>query len=690
MRFRMLGIVFTVLWFVGPAVTSAGAQVTRYVSDMAWSSEVNGWGPAERDLSNGELGSSDGRTLTIDGVTYVKGVGGHSYSEIHVQLAGNCTAFNAVIGLDDEVGAAGSVVFYVFGDGSFLYGSGVATGSSPAVSVSVAVNGINDLALIVTDAGDGPAFDHADWANASLSCGDTPPPQSQFAPPVSLPALVNPHGVTMADLNGDGRLDLLAADAGSNAVSVWLGNGDGTFGARMDFGTGPEPKSVTVGDFNGDGRLDLVTANQGGAGSVSVLLANTTGDFGYGTAVDYTACAGAHEVAVGEFSVTATGITDLLVACWGEGIARFLFGSGNGTFVSSFGAVTGAAPHSVVAADFNGDGRVDAAVANHDSATVTVLTNTGDLSGGSPGWRIQASYAVGSGPHSIRTADLNGDGIFDLAVANDASNSISVLLGFGNGNFASAVSYPTGSVPKGVGIGDINGDGLLDLLSANTAGNYPVCCNPGGDTISLLLNTGSGTFAAPQPFTVGLTPFGLWVADIDGDGDADVATANWHSNDVTILRNAGGGQPQPGGYLSDIPWTSQLNGWGPAERDRSNGEFGAGDGGTITLDGVPYAKGLGVHADSQLFWQLNGQCTSFSAVIGVDDEVGAAGSVIFQVYVDGQLRYMSPTMTGSTAAQRIQVDVSGGNELGLFVHYGWDDYAFDHADWADARIVCTP
>ena len=87
---------------------------------------------------------------------------------------------------------------------------------------------------------------------------------------------------------------------------------------------------------------------------------------------------------------------------------------------------------------------------------------------------------------------------------------------------------------------------------------------------------------------------------------------------------------------------------------------------------------------------MNGQCTAFSAVIGVDDEVGANGSVIFQVYVDGSLRFMSDVMTGSTAARSIQVDVSGGNELGLFVHYGWDNYAFDHADWADARVVCTP
>ena len=676
-RFRMLGIVLIALWFAGPAATSASAQVTRFVSDMNWLSVFNGWGPAERDQSNGELGAGDGQTLTIGGVTYIKGLGVHAYSEIRVPLGGTCTTFNAVVGLDDEVGANGSVAFALYGDGTPLYSSGVLTGSSPGVPVSVAVNGFNELALIVTDAEDGPAFDHADWANASVTCDG--PPASQFLPPVSLPALVNPHGVTMADLNGDGRLDVLAANAGSSAVSMWPGNGDATFATRMDFAAGPEPKSVTVGDFNGDGRLDLVTANQGGA-SVSVLLADATGGFGYGAAVDYSACTGAHEPAVGDF--TGEGIADLIVACWGGSVVSFLRGLGDGTFAPGINYTVGAAPHSVVAVDFNGDGRLDAAVANHDSASVSVLIGLGDGT-----FNPHVPYAAGSGPHSIRAADLNGDGRLDLAVANDASNSISVLLGLPDGAFAEAVNYPTGLAPKGVGIGDINGDGLLDLLSANTAGNYPVCCNPGGDSISLLVNAGNGTFAAPQPFTVGTSPFALGVGDLDGDGHQDVATANWHSNDVTILRNAGGGQA--GGYLSDMPWTSELNGWGPAERDRSNGELGANDGGIISLGGVTYAKGIGVHADSQLRWQLNGQCSAFSAVIGVDDEVGANGSVIFQVYVDGALRYMSPVMTGSTAAQSIQVDISGGNELALFVHYGGDGYAFDHADWANARVVCS-
>jgi hypothetical protein len=101
-----------------------------------------------------------------------------------------------------------------------------------------------------------------------------------------------------------------------------------------------------------------------------------------------------------------------------------------------------------------------------------------------------------------------------------------------------------------VAIADIDGDGLLDLLSANTAGNYPTCCNPGGDTISLLLNAGGGSFAAAQTYAAGTTPFAIATGDFDGDGDLDVVTANWHSNNVTILRNDGSVDPPP--QLSDI------------------------------------------------------------------------------------------------------------------------------------------
>ena len=142
-------------------------------------------------------------------------------------------------------------------------------------------------------------------------------------------------------------------------------------------------------------------------------------------------------------------------------------------------------------------------------------------------------------------------------------------------------------------------------------------------------------------------------------------------------------------YLSDEGWTWMENGWGPAERNRSNGESSANDGQQMTIDGLTYAKGLGVHPRSDLRWNLGGQCGVFSAVVGIDDETGSRGSVGFEVYVDGALRYASGTVTSATPAQSVWVDVGGATELALVVTDGGDSDAYDHADWGDAKVMCS-
>src|SRR5262249_15283880 len=155
-------------------------------------------------------------------------------------------------------------------------------------------------------------------------------------------------------------------------------------------------------------------------------------------------------------------------------------------------------PHSVVLGRFDSDNFLDAAIANHDGNSVSILRGNGDGT-----FQTQVSYAVGTGPHSIRSGDLNGDGRIDLVTANEFSNNVSVLLGNGNGTFQAAVNYATGPVPKGVAIADVSGDGKPDVLAAITAGNYPVCCNPGGNQLNVLLGTGTGTLGAATSFTVG-------------------------------------------------------------------------------------------------------------------------------------------------------------------------------------------
>src|SRR5205823_4578457 len=115
-----------------------------------------------------------------------------------------------------------------------------------------------------------------------------------------------------------------------------------------------------------------------------------------------------------------------------------------------------------------------------------------------------------------------------------------------------------------------------------------------------------------------------------------------------------------------------------------------GDGRPLTIGGVIYDKGLGVHPDSTVEVFLGGRCARLSASIGVDDEVGAAGSVTFEVATDGTPRYTSPTLTGTADPAPLDIDVTGAQILRLRVTDAGDGNAFDHADWAAATLSCTP
>ena len=145
--------------------------------------------------------------------------------------------------------------------------------------------------------------------------------------------------------------------------------------------------------------------------------------------------------------------------------------------------------------------------------------------------------------------------------------------------------------------------------------------------------------------------------------------------------------PGTGTYLSDMTPTSATNGWGPFERDRSNGEKGAADGGPITLGGVTYAKGLGTHAASDIRIQPRRDLHVASPPqIGVDDEVGANGSVIFSVVGDGTTRFTSPALTGASATVSINVPITRRQRAAAGRRGGRRRRRYDHADWADARL----
>ena len=143
-------------------------------------------------------------------------------------------------------------------------------------------------------------------------------------------------------------------------------------------------------------------------------------------------------------------------------------------------------------------------------------------------------------------------------------------------------------------------------------------------------------------------------------------------------------------YASDHDWVTSSNGWGPVERDLSNGEQGQGDGTPLTLNGVVFAKGLGAHAPSNVKYFLGGNCTAFTAKVGVDDVQTSRGSVVFSVKVDGRTVITSPLMKPTSETFDLTADVTGGQFVELVVGDGGDGNGNDHADWADAEFACAP
>ena len=325
----------------------------------------------------------------------------------------------------------------------------------------------------------------------------------------------NPAAVAAGDVNGDGKLDLMIANSGSNNVSVLLGNGDGTFQAPANYSAGNTPVSVALGDFNGDGKLDLVVANSN-SGSVSVLLGN--GDGTFQTAIAYSTDVSPNYVAVADLN--GDGALDFVVANASGNDVSILLGNGDGTFQTAVNYPVGSTPDFVGLGDFNGDGIVDLAVTNQGSNNVSVLLGNGDGT-----FQTAVNYSAGNAPNSVAVADFNGDGVLDLVTTNNADNTVGVLLGNGNDTFQPSVNYGVGASPNFVALADIDGDGKLDLVVASSNGNY----------VSVLLGNGNGTFQTAVNTGVGTGPNSVAVADFNADGRMDMAVANYGGGSVSIL-----------------------------------------------------------------------------------------------------------------------------------------------------------
>jgi len=368
-------------------------------------------------------------------------------------------------------------------------------------------------------------------ATAALGAGTL---AQTFAPQIPYTAGTDPMSVAVGDFNGDGILDLAVVNGFfDDSVSVLLGQGDGTFQAPVAYALGGGPQFLAVGDFNSDGFLDLVVTNTTSV-SISVLLGK--GDGSFNAPVTYLTD-GSFSVAVGDFN--HDGVPDLAVTSYADNWVSVLLGKGDGSFGTLPTLVTyttGNNPAGVAVGDFNGDGVLDLAVANAGDDTVSVLLGNGDGT-----FQTQVTYATGASPISLAVADFNGDGIPDLAVVNSPDNNlsdstVSVLLGRGDGTFNAQVAYATGSLPESVAVGDFNGDGIPDLAVANS----------GDNTVSVLLGKVDGTFNAEVAYAA-VNPVFVAMGDFNGDGVPDLAvTGSVLLNQLTETATATAGVSVPG------------------------------------------------------------------------------------------------------------------------------------------------
>jgi hypothetical protein len=243
----------------------------------------------------------------------------------------------------------------------------------------------------------------------------------------------------------------------------------------------------------------------------------------FASAVNYDVGSHPGSIALGDFN--GDGKLDMAVANILGGNVSILLANGDGTFQNAVNYSAGSEPRAVVAGDFRGNGILDLAVADHTgrgtAGQVSIL-----LGNGNGTFQSAVTYDVGTGPDAIAVGDFFGDGHLSLAVVNDSpNNSVGILRGNGDATFRSQVTYPVGSGPTSIVVGDFNGDGHPDLAVSNRSNN----------NVSVLLNNGDGTFAPRVNYNAGSGAFYVTAADLNHDGYLDLVVANRNGNNVSVL-----------------------------------------------------------------------------------------------------------------------------------------------------------
>jgi hypothetical protein len=462
--------------------------------------------------------------------------------------------------------AAASGAFNGFGSG-IQYPAGQ---SGQGYPVALAVGDFNgdgnlDLAVAIQSPPGDPGSD-----NVSIMLGDGTGTFTQGAYYYTAP---HPVAVVATKLNDSANPDLLdlAVAAGSgNVVTVFWGNGDGTFGGQVNCGTGNVPSAVAAANLTNakNGQNDLIALNQMG-NSFSVILNN--GNNTFQSRLDYAAGLNAQSVVMADFNGDSA--PDLAFADGASSAMSVTLGNGDGTFQPPTYYTTGTAtdPVFIVEGDFNQDGVPDLAVVNKATSTISIFM--GQATNGVPNGTFAAhvDYNVGNPndvhpvayPTSVAVGDFNGDGYPDLAVTNSNENSVSILLNGGKaspGTFtlancnSSQTDCTVGNFPIAIATGYFSGNQTLDLVVINESDN----------DATVLLGNGDGTFTAEATtLKLGNNPVSVAVGDLNGDGILDLAVAENSSQQVSVLLGNGSGGVGNGTFQPAVNYSTGPNGTTP-------------------------------------------------------------------------------------------------------------------------------